>query len=379
MKIGLDCRLAGKKHAGIGRYIENLISRLPLLAPEINWVYFFYDKKQAEPILKKISRKQTKNLKLEIIYTPIRHYSLAEQIKLPQIFQKAKLDLLHVPHFNVPLLYQGKFVVTIHDLLWHKQRGLEVTTLAPWQYYFKYAAYRFISSKAIQKANSILVPAETVKQEIIHFYPYVENKIIVTKEGISEIFQKDLVKNIKHSISPKLNDKQLKQLIYLGSLYPHKNIKLVIKALELLPEYRLKIIGARNVFQDQIKAFIKELKLEKQVSFAGYLTDQELLREFHRSFALVQPSLSEGFGLTGVEAMACALPVLASNIDVFKEIYQDSPVYFNPKSVNSFVEAVKELEEDERSTIIKKGRDLASQYNWDKMVRKSIRVYKQNF
>jgi hypothetical protein len=143
LTIGIDCRLAGKKHAGIGRYIENLVIRLPKVAKEqkdnrqtIKWVYFFYDQSQANEISDQIPESNRSTIKTVI--APIRHYSLAEQVKLPAIFKKENLDILHVPHFNVPILYAGKLVVTIHDLLWHERKGLHVTTLHPFLYWLTY-------------------------------------------------------------------------------------------------------------------------------------------------------------------------------------------------------------------------------------------------
>ena len=128
--IGIDCRLAGLKHAGIGRYVANLVSRLPKLDSQINWVLFFSDSEQAQEVL---PNNQDIPL-IKIIFAPIKHYSLAEQVQLPTIFNQEKLDLLHVPHFNVPWFYKGKTVITIHDLLWHEYRGLNATTLSPWKY-----------------------------------------------------------------------------------------------------------------------------------------------------------------------------------------------------------------------------------------------------
>jgi len=387
-KIGIDCRLAGKRHAGIGRYIENLIIRLPNLAKNIEWVYFFYDQEQAKEIFETIKPQQQN---LQFVFTPIRHYSFAEQVKLPKIFKHHKLDLLHVPHFNAPIFYSDKLIVTIHDLLWHQQKGLTVTTLKPWQYWLKYLAYRFITYKTVQHADQILVPAKTIKQTLTNYYPSAQNKIKVTKEGIDENFSK--IQNLKFhpkvSFIPaefsfknsgseiKINNYKSKQLIYVGSLYPHKNIQLVIKALKDLPQYNLKIVGSRNIFQDKYKKLAQKLNLTRRIIFVGYLTDQELIEELKQSFALVQPSLSEGFGLTGVEAMSAGLPVLASDIEIFKEIYQDAPIYFDPHDPSSFIAAVKKLEKTDRKKVINKGFAIVKNYDWDKMVNQTLSVYEK--
>lgn len=360
MRIGIDCRLSGSAHAGIGRYIDNLIKRLPVSHPEITWVYFVANSSQATAV------EHFRNV--EIILTPIAHYSLSEQLRLPRMLAQAKLDLLHVPHFNVPMLYRGKVVVTIHDLLWHEYKGSHVTTLSPLKYWLKYAFYKLVVGQAVKKATVIYVPAETVKKTVLKYYPKAKTKIMVTKEGIDEAFAH---KSLTRLQTPSKN------LVYVGSLYPHKNLQLVIKALPQLPDYTLILIGARNIFQDNIRKTITKEGVEQQVVFKGYVPDHELETIFSNTQALVQPSLSEGFGLTGIEAMAMGVPVLASNIPIFQEIYQDGAIFFDPHSVASFVKAVSKLEQPEAARVVAKGRKVALRYSWDSMVIQTVTGYQQ--
>lgn len=365
--IGVDCRLAGARHAGIGRYTENLVKRLPTLGPEFDWTFFFSDQKQAQEVL----GKQISNQRVSMVIVPTRHYSLAEQIKLPQIFAAQELDLLHVPHFNVPLLYQGKFVITIHDLLWHEYQGTQFTTLPGWIYHLKYLGYRVVVSRAVHQARAIFVPAETIRQTLIKFYPVLKSKVHVTKEGVDEQLKQK---------APSENLKKEKILLYVGSLYPHKNVRLIIDALPHLKGYQLWIVGTRNVFQERVQAYVKQKNVEDQVRFLGYVPDRELTKLFERVAALVQPSLSEGFGLTGLEAMAQGLPVLASDIPIFKEIYQEGALYFDPKSPASFASAVEKLEKmdkNEKQKIVDQSTKIAHKYSWDKMAEETLSVYRQ--
>jgi len=325
-RIGIDCRLAGQEHAGIGRYTQNLVQRL-VLNKDINWVLFFSNSTQAREILpQKLDH-------VKEVITPIRHYSLLEQIKLPLIFAKEKLDLLHVPHFNVPIFYQGKIVVTIHDLLWHEQRGSHVTTLPAWKYRLKYWGYTETVKKAVEKAAKIFVPSTTVAATLAKYYPKAKDKTIVTYEGVEQTY-------LDHEIKEK---PRKKQLVYTGSLYPHKNIKVVFQALQKLPDFSLKLVGSRNVFQDNTKTLVKNYKLTNQVEFLGKLSDKDLIKLYEESFALVFPSFSEGFGLPGLEAMAVGLSVIASDIPIFREIYKNAAAYFNPLSSAELLETIHAL------------------------------------
>ena len=351
MRIGIDCRMSGISHAGIGRYIENLISRLPKEAPDIEWVYFYRHQNQIIP-----------NLDVKYVQAPIRHYTFQEQTRLISIYKQEKLDLLHVPHFNAPIMYPGKLVVTIHDLLWHEQRGSHVTTLKSWEYWMKYVGYKLVASAAVKKASKILVPTSTIKKTLSNYYPKSTDKTVVTHEGVDEKLLR--FKNEKVI-------KKNKSLIYVGSLYPHKNVDLVLKALQDLTDWKLTIVGSRNIFQDQAKAEIEKLGIEKQVKFTGYLSDGKLAHKIKVATALVQPSLSEGFGLTGIEAMALGTPVLASDIPVFKEIYQDAATYFDPQSTTNFIQALSKLKTDQ-----KKMSEVVKQYSWDEMTKQTIETYR---
>lgn len=365
MRIGVDCRLSGPQHAGIGRYITNLITRLPTLDSHITWVFFVADDAQAEAV---------KNFtNVEIITVPIRHYSLQEQLQLPKIFHQAKLDLLHVPHFNVPLGYTGPLIVTIHDLLWHEYRGLSVTTLSASKYWLKYAAYRWITTKAITRAKTILVPTKVIKNTVGKYYPSAEEKVVVTYEGVSGAF---LNRRFDKKVPNQL-PKDKKILLYVGSLYPHKNVSLVINALPQLSEYHLALVGARNVFQDQIRKQVNQLGVTSQVSFLGYLSDAELAPFMSRSHALIQPSLSEGFGLTGIEAMAAGLPVIASDIPVFKEIYGRAAIFFDPHSVTEFVAAIKRLSSMDRQKLSIDSQQQSHKFSWDAMAVQTLKEYRR--
>lgn len=361
MKIGIDCRLSGSKNAGIGRYTSKLVQHLLNQYSKIDWVLFFYSEEQKAEVIKNINLKNNH----KTVITPIRHYTLQEQIKLHKIFAKENLDLLHVPHFNVPVFYNKPFVVTIHDLLWHQYKGLNVTTLNPVLYILKYVFYRIVTYFAINKAKAIIVPAQTIKETILNYYPRVGKKIFVTKEG-AELDESKPLKLTKLD----------KTLLYVGSLYPHKNIKVVLRALKKLPDYKLLIAGSRSVFQEQVFEYIKNNNLDHQVEFLGYVKDKDLQELYAKVTALVQPSLSEGFGLTGVEAMAMGTPVLASDIPIFKEIYQDAVYYFSPHSETSFISALHTLESggdlEEKAKLAKK---LIKQYSWPEVAKLTYEVY----
>ncbi|MCX6706354.1 MAG: glycosyltransferase [Candidatus Woesebacteria bacterium] len=175
MRIVIDGRFYGLENAGLGRYTINLISELQKL-DTTNEYYVLLRKKHFNQL--------NLNSNWEKILVDINHYSLQEQLKLSKIISKLKPDLVHFLHFNVPIFFKGKFVVTIHDLLMHKQKGLEATTLTPSKYLLKRLGYKFVFGNAVKKAVKVIVPSQAVKDEVCYYYKLNTEKVVVAYEGI---------------------------------------------------------------------------------------------------------------------------------------------------------------------------------------------------
>ncbi len=366
-RIGIDCRLAGKEHAGIGRYIAEFVPKI-IKHRDVHWVLFFRNRSQFNELFSD----QSLPSNVELVLTNVRHYSLAEQLLLPFIFGRHHLDLLHIPHFNLPIFYRGKFVLTIHDLLWHHHRGSRVTTLPAWQYWLKYGFYRLITRHAIKRASQIMVPSRAVAQTIVAIYPTVQHKIQVTYEGVASALT-------KFGKSRPLRKRDKHQLLYVGSLYPHKNVALILTALKLLPDkYHLKVVSARSVFADQFLKQVQQIRLTKRVEYVGAVDDRQLATIYQSTQALIQPSTSEGFGLTGIEALAFRTPVIASDIPVFREIYKEAALFFKPNQAQSLADQVMALEKRQLfHSQQAKAISVSQQYNWHKLVNQTWQTYQR--
>lgn len=159
------------------------------------------------------------------------------------------------------------------------------------------------------------------------------------------------------------------QIVYTGNLYPHKNIGVLINAIERL-QIKLKIICARSVFE-------KRLPKSEYVEFLGRLSDKEMVAVYKASRAFVFPSLIEGFGLPGLEAMAVGLPVIAARASCLPEIYGDAALYFNPNDVDDLISKVQSVLSDEkmRKELIIKGFAQVKKYSWSKMANQTWEVY----
>ncbi len=366
MKILIDARLYGLENAGLGRYAVNLIDQLAKLDKANDYVLLLRKKYFEELVLPKNFKK---------VLADFQHYSLGEQLLLPKIILAEKPDLSHFLHFNVPIRFKGKLVVTIHDLLMHRQKGLEATTLNPAFYYLKRLGYKKVFLEAVKKAAAIIVPSNFVKEDVIKTYKLDPKKVFVTYEGVDLPGIKE--KNNDREILTKYNLEPRKYFLYIGNAYPHKNLKRAIEAV-VQSRSTLAISGARDVFLERLQKLVGDLHAKDNVKLLGFVPDEEIAVLYKNSIAFVYPSIMEGFGLQGLEAMTSETLLLASEIPVFKEIYKDNAIYFNPFDFSDIarkMEIAKEMSEPRRKEIIAKAKKFVSNYSWKKMAQETLEVY----
>ncbi len=157
--------------------------------------------------------------------------------------------------------------------------------------------------------------------------------------------------------------------IYVGNAYPHKNLQKAIQASPI----SFAVVSSRSVFSKKLESLGGKIKL------LGFVPDEKLKELYKNSVAFVYPSLYEGFGLPGLEAMAAGTLVLASDIPVFREIYQDKALYFDPESVDSIKQTMQkalEMSNKERQRTISEGKIFVQKYSWAKMAKETLGIYK---
>lgn len=370
MRIGIDARFYGPVGKGLGRYTQKLIENLEKIDHENQYVIFlgvenFKDYLPKSPNFQKV-------------LANFGWYGFSEQLKFPKLLRKYKLDLVHFPHFNVPIFYFGKFVVTIHDLILLNFPTTRSSALAPFFYRFKYLAYKLVISSAIYRSNRIIAVSKFTKNDILKNYSGIpEEKIRVTYEACDDYCL----------FNPKKEEEIIGRygiikpyFLYVGNAYPHKNPENLMEAFKRLENHPKKIklvfVGADDFFYRRLKA-LKEEKQMNNVIFAGFVPDYDLDLVFRGSAGYVRPSLYEGFELPPLEAMARGVPVICSDHSCAKEILEDSAYYFDGRSIDDMVGAIKEVFENEklRSDLIRKGYAQVMKFSWKKMAKETQEIY----
>jgi glycosyltransferase involved in cell wall biosynthesis len=381
MRIGIDARLWNE--TGVGRYIRNLVWQLQEL-DKINTYVLFVDKS-----IKKQELRIKENW--NIVETDIRWHTLEEQRKFPKVLEKENLDLVHFPYFSVPIRYNRPFVITIHDLIIHHYPTGKASTLPSPAYYAKLLGYKFVIKKAAQKAQKVITVSQATKDEIVKHLHVSKEKVEVTYEGVEEkIYSSSERRRIEKSFSTnednrsRLRSNNNPYFLYVGNAYPHKNLDRLVEAFSLIvkdyPEVKLILIGKEDYFYKRLKENVKTLGIEKNIIFTGFVSEEDLQNYYHHALATIVPSLMEGFGLPGLEAMQAGCLVLASDIPSLKEIYQDAAIYFDPLAVKSLHATIQKVLDENKSfqSYIAEGRKRVAFFSWKKMAEETLKIYESS-
>lgn len=370
MKIGIDMRMAGTQHGGIGRYVLELAKHL-LDVDDKNEYYLFFNRENSDVVLNLKSK--IKNLKS--VEVNIRHYSIMEQIKLPLILNKYDLDLMHFPNFNVPLFYNKPFVVTVHDLIHHRIGGVKKTNFA------HFAAYKKVIKHAVLSAKKIITVSEASKADLQKEFGILPGQVRVIYEGIS----------LQAVVTPKqVADFKTKfqinkpYFLFVGVMQRNKNLPGLCQGFDyFLEKYKLDfdlvIVGKKDAHYPEIKNQCLAIKHHQNLVFTGELPDSDLQAAYRGAYAYVSASRFEGFGLPGVEAMGYGLPLAVSNIPVFNEIYENGSIYFEPQKPESIAQCLNLLAQDRLyyMQVKKKALERSKLFSWEKCANETLGVYQE--
>jgi len=369
--IAIDARFFGPSHTGLGRYTQALITGLYQLKPRYRFVLLssIKEKKHLQKLFPKF-----------VIYpVKARHYSLAEQIEIPRVLNQIKPDLVHFLHFNAPIFYSQPFLVTIHDLIKHHSKGLATTTQWPFIYPLKRIGYYLAINNAIKRSELILTPSQAVKKDILRFFPVKSSKIVVTPEAADPVFFQPVAEKIKELIPDK------PYLIFTGNAYPHKNIIQLIKAVQLYrqkynSQLQLVIVTAKDAFYQRLSRQLRRLNALSCIKIKGYSSDQQIQNLYHYSVAFITPSLFEGFGLPGLEAMASKTLVLSSNRTSLPEVYGKHAQYFDPDNLEAIVQTIHQaITLTNREQHLQSAQQYAYSFSWQKTAQLTLKVYETCF
>lgn len=367
MKIGIDCRMLGPEQGGLGRYLEQLVYQLSLIDHTNEYVLFLRTTNFGAV---KIGNEKFKYKK---VLADIRWYGWKEQIEMPKILKREKLDLMHFPHWNIPIMYRDPFVVTIHDLIMYHYPRAEATTLGAIQYFIKEFVSRLVIRSAARRAKHILTTSEFTAQDIQKELAVKADRITVTYQAATIQKSTEILSNLKGVTKP--------FVLYVGVAYPHKNLDRLVEAWPLIQAqtksaYQLVLVGRENYFYKKLKTKVQTAGLT-DIVFTDFVQDNELTHWYAKASLFVFPSLYEGFGLPPLEAWAHNVPVVAAKASCLPEILGTGALYFDPLSVEDMAKTlVHGLSDTETRAQIQRSATIEQKkYSWESCAQKTLGVY----
>lgn len=347
-RVGIDARMI--EMSGIGTYIQHLIGS---------------DIYEAALGDKKLIEKYNAQLKMIDYNAPI--YGIKEQLKFPyKEVKKSKIDLMHFPHYNIPLFYRGKFIVTIHDLT-----HLILPEFLPNKFAYYYA--KFMIGYAVRKAEHVFTVSKNTKKDIIRMFKVNPDKITVTYNGVDKDFRIKKKEEIEYLYDKFQIPRNKKIIMYVGNLKPHKNLERLLEAFALLENRNDKILLlVGKAFKSvDLQKREEELKIKENVIHTGLVTKEELVDFYNLADLFVFPSLYEGFGIPPLEAMACGTPVICADNSSLPEVVGDAAVMFNAKDIKQMAELIEkqmyEKEKQKTKLLIKH----IEKFNWNDSIKKT--------
>jgi alpha-1,3-rhamnosyl/mannosyltransferase len=349
MKVGIDARNDG---TGVGRYTFSLIRELAKLDQENEYTLFLNAKRYAS------YRAPGPNFRT--VEADIPWFGVREQVLLPRLVARERLDLVHYPHLTVPLYSTTPFVVTVHDLNYLDAAATARRAVLR-------AGYRLELLKA-RRARRLIAVSEHTRDAVVRLMRVDPARVAVTYEAAdAPAVEPDPAALERYGIEAPF-------FLYVGSAYPYKNLARLIEAFARIDGYRLVLAGDYENFGAALKEHASE-----RVVFTGPVSERELAALYAGAFAYAFVSLSEGFGLPGLEAMAAGVPVVAARAASLPEVYGDAAHYCDPLDVGSIAAALSEVAADGelRSRLVERGRQRAAEFSWTRTAEQTLAVYRE--
>lgn len=374
LRIGIDGKLLSSCTGGIGRYAVNLVTSLLTVSVARDHVFefvLFTGPQTARELLGSLPGTYSEH------FCTLQSSLLRSLLTLPVGLMREHIDVFHgLDHVGIPLFFKkGKYVVTVHDVLplilpqmfTRKHRLVVMTALA----------------RVSRQADLVIVPSQSVKQDVVHYLHVGEDRIVVIPEGCETRFR-------PVGAAARLSEVRLKYdlpalyILFLSTLQPRKNITTLLKAfahlrhiMALDPALRLVIAGARGWYDNEIFQTIQALGLEQVVRCPGFVAEEDLPDLYRGAIFFVFPSLYEGFGLPVLEAMRCGVPVIASNLSAIPEVVGKAAWLIDPHNVEELAAAMGELLHNEalRERLRHKGLARAQSFSWETTAQKTLDLY----
>ncbi|HTO16902.1 MAG TPA: glycosyltransferase family 1 protein [Edaphocola sp.] len=360
MNIGVNTRLFLKgRLEGIGWFMQETLKRIVASHPEHHF-YFFFDRPFDDSFIFE------KNVTPVVLSPQARHpvlFYIWFEWSITNALKKYKIDIFLSPDNFASLRTKVPTCLVIHDLAFEHfpQFVKKVDSFH----------YRKFMPKFAKKATRIVAVSEFTKLDIIQKYKILEDKIDVVHNGAHELYQ-PISFDEKEDIQNKYADGQ-QFFLFTGALHPRKNVINLLKAFvkfkrRLKSPMKMIIVGRMAWMAKDIQEAKNKMPFKEDVVWLGYVEVEELSKITAAAYAMVYPSLFEGFGIPILESLKSGVPAIASNTSSMPEVLGKAGLLVNPTDVDDIANAMMKMykEENLRKEFIKEAFVQSQKFSWDK-------------
>lgn len=370
MHIAIDARMYGATYRGIGVYIQQLIAHLERLPSDHEFTILMHDRT--------FDAYTPRNPRFSKKVLPFSWYSIEEQLTMPAYLHRHfSFDLLHVPHFNVPILTRIPTVITLHDLILRDMPTSQASQLPRPLFWAKYYAYRATVWSALARARRIITISQSTYTKIAQYYPSQLPKTDVIYSGLGALPE----------ASPDTRPLNIPSsyILALGAAYPHKNLRRLIDAYDELcistpSAPPLVIAGTLDAPMQAMQAYAHSKQSAPAIYFPGFIEPTQIADLYAHALVFVYPSLIEGFGFPPLEALRAGVPCACSDIPALREALGSHAHYFNPYDSHAIMNTLSTLirEKTARDALLQNVPAHLSRYSWDTCARLTLDCYQKS-
>lgn len=370
MRIGIDATALPPQPVGAGNYIIQLIRALAALEPDDEYVIFA---QRSGRMLIELPTSGRFHWRVVDDMSPALRL-LWEQTVLPRLSWQEQIDVLHSLHYTRPLWLGCASVVTFHDMTFFLYPHLHTRS----KRFFFPLATRF----SARRAQAIIADSENTRQDIIRLLKVPKEKVFKVLLGVDPSFRPIRDSSLKRRIGEHYHLPE-KFILYLGMVEPRKNLPLLIRAYKDLVnrgfEEHLVLAGRFGWMYEDVLRLVETFGLQDLIHFTGYISQNDLPVVYNLARVFVYPTLYEGFGFPPLEAMACGVPVITTNVSSLPEIIGDAGILIPADDQEALVNAMERILKDRglRDELASKGPLRAGLFTWESTARETIKVYQR--
>jgi alpha-1,3-rhamnosyl/mannosyltransferase len=359
---------------GIGQYSKSLLQGLDARA-DVRSLKFYgkgWSEEIRKPSLSAVASMSWKDVIRKMVPNAYEISRWGQQWRFSSGVQKFKPDIYHEPNF-LAYRFDGPSVITVHDLSWIRYPETHpVTRVRAMDKFFE---------PGLRRASRVITVSEFVKQELIEVFgirPEIIHPVLLGADGLFQPQDAAQTQPVLQGLSLTHG----RYLLAVGTLEPRKNLQATLEAYAGLPtklreRFPLVVVGMKGWKTSSLEQKLAPMVASGQVRQLGYLSREDLATVMAGAAAMVYPSIYEGFGLPPLEAMACRVPVIASNVSSIPEVVGDSGLLIDPLDVQALTQKMAQLLEDEvfRAQLADRALARSQLFSWAKCTDKTVDVY----